>query len=177
MENVFGFGGFRVDFARRQVFYNGTDVALTEKEFNALAALCRSGEQPMSKDELVRNVWSNEPASDAAITQTIYRLRCALRRFEPDANYIATVSGRGYQFRQTLARVETPPDWRISDIYQRAMLELGQRSYDSVRRSIELFDLVLNVEPNYIPALMGLAQAHIQASIIVSMKASPNARS
>ena len=169
MDEVLRFGNFSVDFVERRLFHAGTDVALTEKEFCTLAALCRSRERPLSKDELIRAVWSNEAASDAAVTQTVYRLRCAFRRFEPDAHYVTTIPGHGYQLRGLRARGEVSSENSISELCSCAHFELERRTYQSVKRSIELFDRVLNLEPNHVPALMGLAQAHVQASLILSM--------
>jgi DNA-binding response OmpR family regulator len=58
-------------------------IRLTEKETNILRYLYRSGEKPVSRDELLREVWGYNAAVTTHTLEThVYRLR---QKIEPDA--------------------------------------------------------------------------------------------
>ena len=165
-------------FDKRELAHEGTDVPLSAKEFAVLEMLCRSHAAPVSKGELIRSVWSNEPASDAALTQTVYRLRRILGRYEPGIKYITTIGGRGYRFKDPLRSDARPSlhdhgSQAATEYYHRAMYELKRTTYEAVRKSIALFDEALKADPNYVPALIGLAQATQAGALILSIEFAP----
>lgn len=58
-------------------------IRLTEKETNILRYLFRSGEKPVSRDELLREVWGyNANVTTHTLETHVYRLR---QKIEPDA--------------------------------------------------------------------------------------------
>jgi DNA-binding response OmpR family regulator len=74
-------------------------IRLTEKETNILKYLYRSGEKPVARDELLREVWGyNASVTTHTLETHVYRLR---QKIEPDAqspNLLITETG-GYRLQ------------------------------------------------------------------------------
>lgn len=69
--------------AKQLIDANQKKVRLTEKETNILKYLYRSGEKPVGREELLREVWGyNAHVSTHTLETHIYRLR---QKIEPDA--------------------------------------------------------------------------------------------
>jgi hypothetical protein len=91
--------GVRVDRATAEVFVTGRKVAVTAKEFLALALLSEKAGALVTKDELAVHVWPEYQGAvgDANLEQLVSRLR---RKLEPDPvnpRYLITVRGLGYR--------------------------------------------------------------------------------
>lgn len=75
----------------------GEKIRLTEKETNILKYLYRAGSKPVSRDELLHEVWGYNPAVTSHTLEThVYRLR---QKIEPDpasARILVTEQG-GYR--------------------------------------------------------------------------------
>ena len=93
----FRFGGFSFDAEERQLYHGSERVELNPKEIELLSILVRAAPRPLSKHAIMEMVWPNESPTDAALSQTIYRLRSRLAFFEPGRSYINTVSKFGFQ--------------------------------------------------------------------------------
>ena len=76
------FGRFRVDAAERALLYDGSEVALTQKAFDVLLALVERGGHVVSKEELIRRVWSEQFVDEGNLTQNVYTLRKILGETE-----------------------------------------------------------------------------------------------
>lgn len=98
---AYRFGGFELNLrTRRLKRSDGGDIALTNGEFNLLAALLAAPERILTRDQLLEasRVYDNE-VYDRAIDIQVLRLR---RKIEPDPaqpQYIVTERGAGYIFR------------------------------------------------------------------------------
>lgn len=92
------FGGFELDVPARSLRYDRRSVAVRPREFDLLVLLARASGNLVTKEEIIRCVWSKEEVSDAALTQCVYRLRRTLALFEPHVTHITAIPGRGYQF-------------------------------------------------------------------------------
>jgi two-component system, OmpR family, alkaline phosphatase synthesis response regulator PhoP len=91
-----------IDFKKRLVEAEGREVHLTKLEFDLLRYLVERRGVPISRSDLVDNVWGYEAGgdiNDGAVNTAIAKLRA---KFEPDlANprYIQSVHGVGYRFK------------------------------------------------------------------------------
>jgi DNA-binding response OmpR family regulator len=90
-------GELRIDLTVSVAFLNEQPLDLTAREFAVLAYLARHANRPVSRRELLREVWVDKAGgSDAQINNCLARLRQAL---EPDPKhpaYLFTVSNFGY---------------------------------------------------------------------------------
>lgn len=96
--------GARIDLARRElIFDDGTREPLSEREAALLAFLSRNRGRAVSRDELLREVWSVDPAragNSRTVDMHVARLRDKLREADKP-QIIQTVRGRGYMFGET----------------------------------------------------------------------------
>lgn len=92
------FGGFDLDVPSRTLRYGPCTVPMRPREFDLLVILARASGSLVTKEEIIRGVWSKQEVSDAALTQCVYRLRRTLAQHEPEITHISAIPGRGYQF-------------------------------------------------------------------------------
>ncbi len=86
-------GGLRVDTAARRVLLDGTEAALTAKEFAVLEELVLRAGQVVSKAEILEQVWDFAYEGDPNIVEVyVSALRRKLR-----PGLIRTVRGAGYR--------------------------------------------------------------------------------
>jgi len=84
----------------RQVFINGVEVNLTQKEFEILIYLAENPNRVFSKDELFEKIWGYDALSDTAtVTVHIARVREKIESSTSEPQYIETVWGSGYRLR------------------------------------------------------------------------------
>jgi DNA-binding winged helix-turn-helix (wHTH) protein len=92
------FGPFVLSVAQRRLCCASERVPLTPKEIELLVVLAEHESHIVSKDELIARLWGGEAASDAALTQTIYRLRRTLAEYaDGDDDFVRTIHGVGFQ--------------------------------------------------------------------------------
>jgi DNA-binding response OmpR family regulator len=93
-------GGLRIDFERRTVTVRRKPVRLTYVEFEILAALARSPGRVQTRDMLLAQVWGDSSYRDPrTIDVHIRHLREKLERDPRSPEYLFTVRGVGYRFR------------------------------------------------------------------------------
>jgi DNA-binding response OmpR family regulator len=93
-------GDLRLDPAKRAVALNGTGVTTTFVEFEILAALMGSPGRVFTRDMLLSRIWGDSAFRDPrTIDVHIRHLREKLERDPKDPEYIFTVRGVGYRFR------------------------------------------------------------------------------
>ncbi|MGO1409908.1 response regulator transcription factor [Microbacterium sp.] len=95
---VFTAGDFRVDPAHRRVWISGRELALTTREYELFLYLARHPDRPLTRDEILRDVWQWSAGDAATVTVHVRRLR---EKIEPDPRFPAflrTEWGRGYRF-------------------------------------------------------------------------------
>jgi DNA-binding response OmpR family regulator len=93
-------GDLRIDFERRAVTARGKPVRLTYVEFEILAALARAPGRVMTRELLLEQVWGNSDYRDPrTIDVHIRHLREKLERNPREPEYLFTVRGVGYRFR------------------------------------------------------------------------------
>jgi two-component system, OmpR family, response regulator len=92
----------RIDFAKRSVRIRGKEVELTFVEFEILAALARAAGRVFTRDMLLAAVWGDSAYRDPrTIDVHIRHLREKIERDAKDPEYLFTVRGVGYRFRDT----------------------------------------------------------------------------
>jgi DNA-binding winged helix-turn-helix (wHTH) protein/Tol biopolymer transport system component len=101
------FEEFQVMTGRRVLVASGTPVPLTSKAFDTLVVLIENRDRVVTKDELLRAVWSDVEVEEGNLTQQIFLLRKALGETAQQPRHIVTIPGHGYRFT---ARVSAIPD-------------------------------------------------------------------
>jgi DNA-binding response OmpR family regulator len=92
----------RIDFPKRAVRVRGLDAELTYVEFEILAALARAPGRVFTRDMLLSRVWGDSAYRDPrTIDVHIRHLREKLERDPKDPEYLFTVRGVGYRFRDS----------------------------------------------------------------------------
>jgi DNA-binding winged helix-turn-helix (wHTH) protein len=167
--NEISFGPFVLSVAQRRLWHSGSRVALKPKEAELLTFLAERRPGTISKDEIIERLWRGAAASDAALTQTVYRLRRTLTRYAGDRDFIRTVPGIGFQFAGG-SLIETSSDQLEAlrpafSLYQRAVFQYRRRTEMSILVAIRLLENVHAEDPEYIPALVMLAKAYTTAGI------------
>jgi len=92
----------RIDFLKRIVRARGKDAQLTYVEFEILSALARAPGRVFTRDMLLARIWGDSAYRDPrTIDVHIRHLREKIERDPKDPEYLFTVRGVGYRFRDT----------------------------------------------------------------------------
>jgi DNA-binding response OmpR family regulator len=92
----------RIDFPKRSVRVRGSETPLTFVEFEILAALARSPGRVFTRDMLLARIWGDSAYRDPrTIDVHIRHLREKIEADPKDPEYLHTVRGVGYRFRDT----------------------------------------------------------------------------
>src|SRR5579859_6960268 len=95
-------GEVRIDFPKRTVRIRGDEAQLTFVEFEILAALVRAPGRVFTRDMLLSRIWGDAAYRDPrTIDVHIRHLREKIERDPKDPDYLFTVRGVGYRFRDT----------------------------------------------------------------------------
>jgi DNA-binding response OmpR family regulator len=93
-------GEVTIDFAKRAVEMDGREVRLTYVEFELLGALARNPGRVFTRDQLLARVWGDSSYRDPrTIDVHVRHLREKLEADPKEPEYIVTVRGVGYRFR------------------------------------------------------------------------------
>jgi DNA-binding response OmpR family regulator len=93
-------GDLEVDFAKRTVRIHGEEVKTTYVEFEILSALARRPGRVFTRDMLLQQMWGDAAYRDPRTVDVhIRHLREKIERDAKDPEYIFTVRGVGYRFR------------------------------------------------------------------------------
>jgi DNA-binding response OmpR family regulator len=93
-------GELTIDPGRRQVSVRGDRVQLTYVEFELLAALARSPGRVLDRAALLERIWGDSTYRDPrTIDVHIRHLREKIEAEPKDPEYLLTVRGVGYRFR------------------------------------------------------------------------------
>lgn len=94
-------GELLIDPARRLVTLRGEEVSVTYVEFEILAALARSPGRVLSRETLLEHVWGDSDYRDPRTVDVhIRHLREKLEKDPKQPEYLLTVRGVGYRFRE-----------------------------------------------------------------------------
>ena len=94
-------GDLYIDFERRAVTVREQPVQLTFVEFEILGALARAPGRVMSRETLLQHVWGDSDYRDPRTVDVhIRHLREKVERQSRSPEYLLTVRGVGYRFRE-----------------------------------------------------------------------------
>jgi len=95
-------GDLRIDFLKRITRVGGNDAGLTFVEFEILSTLARSPGRVFTRDMLLAGLWGDSAYRDPrTIDVHIRHLREKIELDPKDPQYLFTVRGVGYRFRDT----------------------------------------------------------------------------
>jgi DNA-binding response OmpR family regulator len=94
-------GELTVDFDRRMVTLRDEEVQVTYVEFEILGALARSPGRVLTRESLLEHVWGDSEYRDPRTVDVhIRHLREKLERDPKEPEFLFTVRGVGYRFRE-----------------------------------------------------------------------------
>jgi DNA-binding response OmpR family regulator len=94
-------GELRIDFDRRMVTLGEEEIKVTYVEFEILGALARSPGRVLTRETLLEHVWGDSDYRDPRTVDVhIRHLREKLEREPKEPEYLFTVRGVGYRFRE-----------------------------------------------------------------------------
>jgi Tol biopolymer transport system component/DNA-binding winged helix-turn-helix (wHTH) protein len=103
---VFTFGDFEVKEREFLLIKGGEATSVEPKAFRVLLFLLRNPGRLVTKDEILKAVWSDYSVSDNSLTRSIATLRRLLGDDSRDPRYIATVQTIGYRFLSPVTVLE-----------------------------------------------------------------------
>lgn len=107
-KHFYCFKSFRLDVAERLLLHGESPVSLTPKAFDVLAVLVERSGHLVTKDELLKLVWSDSVVEEANIARVIHTLRKALNEDENGNKFIETVAKKGYRFVAEIDKIVEP---------------------------------------------------------------------
>ena len=91
----------RIDFDRRMVTLGDEEIQVTYVEFEILGALARSPGRVLTRETLLEHVWGDSDYRDPRTVDVhIRHLREKLEKEPKEPEYLFTVRGVGYRFRE-----------------------------------------------------------------------------
>jgi len=103
----FRFGPFEVDALARTVRRQGVRLTLHRRAFDVLLYFLQNPGRVLSKEELLKSLWTDAVVDENSLLQSISALRRALEEKPGENSYIATLQGRGYQFISPVEIIST----------------------------------------------------------------------
>jgi DNA-binding winged helix-turn-helix (wHTH) protein len=94
----FEFNEFVVDTRGCRLLRDGEELRIERRAFDLLHYLIAHRDRVVSKEELLAQVWGTRALTDGALSNTVAKLRRALRQAVHDKHPIETIHGRGYRF-------------------------------------------------------------------------------
>ena len=101
------FGDFRLDSSSRTLRCGDRPIALTGRAFDLLAYMAANPGRPLSKDELLKEIWRGSFVEESNLSQGVFVIRKALG--VAGEGTIRTLPGRGYLFTTPVAEVVPAP--------------------------------------------------------------------
>ena len=92
----YSFGRFVLDLERSRLTQDGVDVKLRPKSFELLCYLAQHHGRVVTKEELIKEVWTDAFVTDDSLVQCVRDIRRALE--DDSQEYVKTVPRRGYVF-------------------------------------------------------------------------------
>lgn len=94
--------GLEINYAKRRVTVNGTEITLTPTEYSLLQHLAVNSDKVLTHSMILQHVWGNEYSSEKEYLRVfIGRLRRKLEPGQKIPKYIQTIPGVGYHFAST----------------------------------------------------------------------------
>ena len=162
MSSRYHFAGMQFD-PERGLEQSGRLIPLAPLERRALAALLAADGKVVSKDALILAVWHSTAVSDACISRTVYRLRCALRAAGA-GKVLATVYGVGFRIGVPITQAgerEGSPPAAARECATTARELIGRRSLQDMISATLAARRAVQIDPAFIEAWVLLAQISV----------------
>ncbi|MGC4376946.1 response regulator transcription factor [Fictibacillus sp. Mic-4] len=93
-------GDIKIHFLNYEVFVKGKQLELTKKEFDLLSFLIKNKGRLLSRKLLLQAIWNSDFKGNARIVDVhISRLREKIEQNPKRPEYIKTIKGQGYKFK------------------------------------------------------------------------------
>jgi TolB-like protein/DNA-binding winged helix-turn-helix (wHTH) protein/Tfp pilus assembly protein PilF len=92
----FRFGSYLLDLEKGVLLRDGSEVSLRRQSFDVLVHLVRNRGGLVTREELLKDIWTDKVVTDASITQCLVDIRAAIDDNQHEK--IRTLTGRGYRF-------------------------------------------------------------------------------
>lgn len=102
------FGPFQLDVPERRLLRDGAQVSLRLKAFETLRVLVDNAGRLVTKETLLKQVWSDAVVEENNINANVSILRKALGEDANGQSYIETVPRVGYRFVAKVRQVALP---------------------------------------------------------------------
>ena len=99
LEAIISAGKLVLDRNKYEVRFDGDLIVLTKKEFELLAYLMTHKNIVLSREKIVENVWGYEYEAETNVTDVYIRYLRSKIDEAYNINYIKTIRGVGYQFK------------------------------------------------------------------------------
>jgi TolB-like protein/DNA-binding winged helix-turn-helix (wHTH) protein len=106
--DAFRLGTWLIQPTLNTISCNGTRVRVEPKQMEVLVCLAQHPAEPISKEGLLRAVWSDTFVSDDVLTRSISELRHVLEDDAREPRFIETIPKRGYRLVAPVERVDIP---------------------------------------------------------------------
>jgi len=175
---LYVFGSFRLDPTRGLLHFGSEIVPLPGRLLQILLTLIAANGNVVNKDELALALWPDGDSTDGNLSQHMYMLRRLLGERARDRSYVMTVHGQGYRFAapvSVISSIESTPVVERTGNPRENLLRSGmdacrhfnngsyqleKRHASALRIAIGEFEAALEIDPDYTPALIGLAKAY-----------------
>ena len=99
-KDIIDIRALKIQKSSRQVFINGEEVNLPQKEFDLLLFLAENPNRVYKREDLFEKIWGLDSLGDSAtVTVHIGRIREKIESSSTNPQYIETVWGAGYKLR------------------------------------------------------------------------------
>jgi len=117
------FGAFEVDLRTGELRKNGLKIKLQDQPFRVLIILLRHAGDVVTREELRRELWSNDTFVDFdhGLNAAVRRLRDALDDSAENPRFIETLPRHGYRFITTTVRNPIQPETPASPPRRRSV--------------------------------------------------------
>ncbi|MBZ0157869.1 MAG: response regulator transcription factor [Alphaproteobacteria bacterium] len=101
-QEILNIGNMSIDFRRRLVRIKGREIILTPKEYDLLCFLVENRGSVISREDIKRHLWKESKiySWSRVIDVHIQHLRQKIEENPSEPEYITTISGIGYRFRE-----------------------------------------------------------------------------
>lgn len=103
------FANYKIYPATRKFFRQDVEIGLRDRDFDVLIFLIENRSNIVSKDEIIRVVWSGTIVEDNSVERAVVNIRKALRDDASNPSFVKTVRGRGYLFIAEVREVQASP--------------------------------------------------------------------
>jgi len=131
------FGPYRLEIDSGRLLKNEIPIPLTRKRFEILLVLIDKSGLVVRKDEIMRQVWLDQPVEESSLTQHIFYLRRILEDDPRIPQYIITIPGTGYLFYQSVVVVNEDGSEETIGGLQQAQPDPDSTGSDATQTAID----------------------------------------